>query len=365
MVTRILVTGATGAIGVPLVHELVHSGAEVTILANRNRNTKIGIKRLYELFNDLPLTILFGDIEEELCGIDEMLCSQLSTRFDVMVHAVGKTQYHEHLRGDTMYTNVNGTKHAVSLAETLEVPRFVFVSTCYTAGSALFFNEDERGDVANAHNPYEYSKILAEEEARAFSGTTLIARLSTVIGDGQTGKIINVGGYAGFVKGFWARASLLQKFTKHPFWAAVNPSSTLNLVTADWTAYHLACAACSHLAGTIHLAHTEPVNMQRLFDLTFGTDGMDLPVTYDRETMLSTALPDNNRWRGLQAYIDGIVRYFGPYVTRDTVFGHTQVCNIPGYRPPDPITDRVLKVQLAYMQHHLFPKRKQSPVAAE
>lgn len=361
---RILVTGATGAVGVPLVRELLDRGAMVAILSRSEKSAQ----ELQHLYPNGEVHVILGDVKRELCGIQPHLLRANYHAFDSIVHAAGDTSYHEHLREKTMLMNVGGTGNARELAKCLDIPRLVFVSTCYVAGRTSFLGEDEVGDVLNSHNPYEESKILAEDEARRFTGSTLIARLSTVLGHSETGEIATVGGYSGFVKGFWGARKGLSAFPDNPFWVGVNPGTTLNLVTSDWTARHLASAVLSELEGTVHLSHTHPVEMDRLFAVTFGEHGINIPVTYNRWEMLESALNVKRGWRKRQAQVSGFVDYFGPYVTRDTVFGHERVRLIPDYEPPALITNEILRAQLRYMTNHLFPEEKETrtfAVAAE
>lgn len=357
--TNILVTGVTGAIGLPLLRQLLQSGHRVGALIRAKSVDKLA--QSLSIAEMGALDVLHGDVTLQGCGVDWPVLAQYHGKFDIVIHAAGNVQYYEHKRPETYAVNEGGTKNVIDLANSLGIRRFAYVSTAYVAGKRAYLSEFEKGNVEDSYNPYESSKIVAEEIVRAFQGSSIILRLGTVIGHVDTGRIENAGGYAGFVKGFWARRSRLLKYPRNPFLAAVNPSSTLNLVTNEWVVEMIEKAACSDLIGSVHLAHPDPVSMATLFEHTFHR-GFELPVIYDRLRFLKTTEWQDPLWRKEQEFVTGVVEYFGPYVTRDTVFGHERVKEVPGYRPPPPVTERVLRAQIEYMIDYLFPNKSPSPV---
>lgn len=351
----VLITGGSGAIGVPLVNDLLNAGVKVTVLQRAKHNSE------RSPFAGAVST-LTGDVTEKCCGVSVELIKEKVGTFDVFIHAAGKTQYHESQRAETYQVNKAGTEHALELAQALEIPRFVYISTAYVAGKAAYLSENEEGKVERSHNPYESSKIEAEGLVRQFLGDWLILRLSTVIGDGESGAIVNAGGYAGFVKGFWTYKKRIERYQDHPFWAPLNPMSTLNLVTNDWAVSHIRKAAASELVGTLHLTNPYPVDMDWLFRETF-VRGLRLPITLDRHESEATALWNDQTWRSTQEAIMGVSSYFAPYVSRDTTFGHERVKLIPGYTSPQRITESLIARQIDHMATVLFQKKKLAVVA--
>lgn len=346
---RILVTGATGAIGYPFVHELLAHGHEVSVIARTKKNRSL--EEISALFKG-SVKVIYGDMELLHCGVTHPTITALVGDFDALVHAAGVTQYHEHLREQTFNTNVNGTKNVLQLAEGLRIPSVALVSTAYVGGKKSHFSEAELGLQENAHNPYEGSKIEVEELFREYPGNSLILRLSTIIGDSETGFIVNAGGYAGFAKGFWALRQRIGQYPDNPFYVGVNRESTLNLLPNDWAVDHMRKAIEARMTGNLHLTHPKPVNMGWLFDVTFA----GFPLTSEEAVAGRTALLNDSRWVQTQRAIDKLVDYFHPYVTRDTVFGHEKVQKISGYVPPPVIDEVILSAQTNYMMNHLFPK---------
>ena len=353
VVKRVLVSGATGAIGVPLVRYLLHHGIEVCVLARQKPDLWETVRALF----DERVRVLVGDVTESLCGVSSDKARSYTGLFDAFVHAAGKTQFHQELKEETYRTNKIGTANALALTTELEIPRFAFVSTCYVAGRKAYLDESECGRIEDAHNPYEASKIEAEELVRLYPGAALILRLSTVIGDAETGHVMNAGGYAAFVRGFWIARNRIRRYPDNPFWVGLNPESTFNLMTSDWVVDHIWKAVNSELVGTVHLSHPNPVSMGWLFEQSVQKLG--LPLTYRRLEVERTALWHDPAWRKVQESITKeILGYFGSYVTRDTTFGHERVKLIPGYTPPISITERIIAAQINYMVNRLFSRRR-------
>ncbi len=351
---RILMTGATGAIGVPLTRDLLNHGAEISAIAR----IKPGQQRLFQELFHSRIKIIPGDVTEPFCGVTPILIKKLRGSFDAFLHVAGKVQYHEYLRQDTYRVNKVGTEHALDLANELGIEHVVFMGTCYVAGKRAYLDENEEGEIEEANNPYESSKMEGEKLIRRFANKPLILRLSTVIGNSETGHLVNVGGYAGFVRGLWAIRERLLKYPKNPFWLAINPESTLNLIPNDWVVEHIRKAVFAKLIGTFHLSHTHPVKLSWLFHETIGK-WLKIPISYERLKVEETALYSDPVWREAQEFImNRIIGYFGQYVSRDTTFGHREVQKIPGYKPPPPITEDVIAAQMSYMINSLFQKKK-------
>lgn len=344
---RALVTGGTGAIGVPLVRKLLREGWQISLLSRRPALTDG--RDTY----GAPTEVVPGEVTRQLCGVT----AGHKKKFDVLIHAAGKTQYHPELRDETYQTNVTGTANALELATELGISRFVYISTCYVAGKAAYLGEDEYGRVEDAHNPYEASKIDAEALVRAYAGRSLILRLSTVIGDSGTGEVANAGGYAAFVRAFWIARERLSRYPDNPFWVGLNPESTLNLIPNDWVADHIWKATAAGMSGTLHLSHPQPVKMGWLFEQSVAKLGY--PLSYRRSAVELTALWGNHAWRRTQEAITRqMVGYFGSYVTRDTTFGHDRIRSVPGYVEPLPISKKMIAVQMDFMTRRLFPMKR-------
>lgn len=350
---RVLVLGGTGAIGIPAVQDLLANGFEVCVLVRPQPNNEGRVRVTF----GKPIPFIEGDVTKEFCGVSREIRRELKDTFDVLLHIAGATEYHSDSEraAITRNVNVNGTQQALNLAAELEIPRFVYISTAYVAGRKAYLSEDDVGSPALMNNPYEATKAEAEDLVRQYSGESLIIRPATVIGDVDTGFLVNPGGYAAFVRGFWIARDMLRRYPDNPFWVPVNPESTLNLVTNEWVVSMMRKAVASNIVGTIHLTHPKPVQMGMLFQNSVGRLGY--PITYRKVIADKTALWNDPRWRRLQEGIISSVGYFGPYVTRDTTFGHERVKLVPGYEAPPEVTDHVIEVQLHYMTNFLFGQK--------
>ncbi len=148
---RILVTGATGKIGAPVVHRLLRSGTcEVRILSRRSPASL-----------DPGVECLLGDLLQPaslapaLGGVEVVLHAAACT------HAVRAARYQR--------VNVGGTANLVAAAEAAGVRRFVFVSTRAVG---------ERGGA------YSASKERAERIVRGSRLSWVILRPGEVYGGG-------------------------------------------------------------------------------------------------------------------------------------------------------------------------------------
>lgn len=349
---HVLFTGGTGAIGVPSIRLFLASGSQATIVA-RSKHTPAKLAGLFKG----RVQVVHGDVTKPNCGIDRDTITDLTGRFDVVVHCAGKTQYYNELHDDTMEANVKGTEHVLELAADLEIPKVVYVSTAYVAGRRPRLMENDIARIEDTRNPYEKSKAIAEGLVRLYPGDHLIARLSTVIGDSITGELQDIGGFAGFVRSLYTLRKRYERYAGHPFHVGINPKSTLNLAPREWVVDMLLKATLSGMTGVVHLCHTDPVPMGWLFEETFKKY-FKYPLTFEKAVADINALSETDpTWKSTQEGIaQNIVGYFKHYVESDTVFDHTRVREIPGYWAPPPITAEVIKAQLDYMVRHLFNK---------
>jgi thioester reductase-like protein len=353
---HVLMTGGTGAIGVPTVREFLARGSQVTIIARAKHTPKM----LMPLFNG-RVQILHGDVTEPGCGLDRVTMNDLIGRFDSIVHCAGKTQYYDSLHDDTMRANVKGTDNVLELSEHLEIPKFTYISTAYVAGRRPYMCETDSPHVDDTRNPYEKSKAIAEGQVRLYPHDHLIARLSTVIGDSKTGELQDIGGFAGFVRSLYVMRKRFAKYPANPFHVGINPASTLNLAPREWVVDLLIKAVLSETTGVVHLCHTHPVPMGWLFEETFKRY-FKYPLTFDKTVADINALYKKDAvWRRTQEGItQNIVGYFRHYVESDTVFDHARVLEIPGYWAPPEITSEVITAQLDYMVSNLFSKERET-----
>src|SRR5512137_1994808 len=116
---HVFLTGGTGFIGRPLAHNLLRRGWSVTALVRRPYSPPAAA------LVRLAAQLVTGDVMEP----ESMRATMLGA--DLVVHCAG--QYEFGLAGAAKKrmraVNVEGTQNVLGLAQTLAVPRTIYVST--------------------------------------------------------------------------------------------------------------------------------------------------------------------------------------------------------------------------------------------
>lgn len=183
----ILLTGAAGAIGRPLLQELARR-AEVA--------------RIYALQHQAAVAagpgieIIRGDITATGLGLEPFVATSVAADVTAIVHAAADTRFGADAR-TAQATNVTGTCNVLAFAaQCRSLDRAVFLSTTHVAGRRTgTICESELEHDAGFVNEYEASKYAAELELRAAMARLpiAIARISTAIGDSADGSIARAG----------------------------------------------------------------------------------------------------------------------------------------------------------------------------
>jgi nucleoside-diphosphate-sugar epimerase len=167
---RTFVTGATGVIGIPLMHALGHSNTVVL----EHKRPVAGAGRTVK-----------GDIRQYHFGLDQQTWSALADEIDCIVHCAGQVDYSASIE-NIRDTNITGTKHVLDLARDSGA-RLVHVSSAFVDGvdpSQVLDGDDE---VRTAQ--YVLSKLEAEECIEDSGVNRVIVRPSLLSGDSRTGEI--------------------------------------------------------------------------------------------------------------------------------------------------------------------------------
>jgi dihydroflavonol-4-reductase len=156
MTMRVLVTGATGFVGLNIVAALDNAGLETYAYvrarsATHYLRTMRARLRVGELDDAEPLAAAMGGI-------------------DAVIHCAGNTSCYEHDRAELETTNVRGTRAVVEAALAAKVRRLVYTSTTSTIGAhddpQCSWNEDTPLGGFRAGSPYAQTKAAAEAIVR-------------------------------------------------------------------------------------------------------------------------------------------------------------------------------------------------------
>lgn len=182
----VLVTGGTGAIGMPLVQSLARDEVATAVLVHSAAATFPG-----------DVQVVTGDITAgRSLGLPRGACDGLRERVTAIVHGAALTRFDAPLEA-VRAINVEGTRNLLGFAaECPRLDRLVALSTVHVAGRrtgriAEQDLEHDRGFV----NSYEQSKYEAEGLLRDAMSSLPVAvcRLSTAIGDSATGSVTRPG----------------------------------------------------------------------------------------------------------------------------------------------------------------------------
>jgi thioester reductase-like protein len=258
---RIVVTGASGFVGVHLVRRLlqVHPDARLSLLLREQRGKKAAdradamLERLgVEAADRERVEGIDADVSREGCGIAEPVYAALSTTATHVIHCAANVQFDEDLAA-ARQVNVEGTRHVLALAQAAHaggaLKRFVYVGTAYVAGERTgLVREDELDTGQRFRNSYEQSKCEAEHLVRAHreSLPLTILRPSIIVGDSRTGET------SSFKMLYWPLKMYARRIWRT---APGYPEAIIDIVPVDFVA-----SAITHLAfdpraagQTVHL----------------------------------------------------------------------------------------------------------------
>ncbi len=264
-----LLTGATGLLGSYLMRDALREGRKVAVLARGTRwmSARERIETILERLgseDELPV-ILEGNLHQPNLGLDPQWVRE---NVDRVVHCAAALQFVGDGTGEPYRTNVDGTRHALSLCRESGIKQFHLISTAYVCGTrrGVIREEDfERGQTFS--NDYERSKFLSEMLVRQadFLETWRIYRPSVIVGDYQTGFTSTYTGVYSLLRLAWLFSGADLGHVMSTLGMAGGDG--LNLVSVDWVS-----AATRHLMAqgqnrtTYHLTNPNPVKPLELYE---------------------------------------------------------------------------------------------------
>ena len=184
--TFVLVTGASGTIGQPLVAMLASMPSIEGIVALQHVAAVSA--------TGSSVRVVAGDVtQNENLGLSPANAAAISSRVTAIVHAAANTRFDAPLP-EARAATVVGTRHVLKFARRCpRLNRLVALSTTHVAGrrTGTILEEDLEHD-AGFVNTYEAAKYAAERELRAAMRDLpiAVARISTVAGDSCSGAIV-------------------------------------------------------------------------------------------------------------------------------------------------------------------------------
>jgi len=329
-------TGATGFVGSALILELLQADPQARVIAvvrspdgsdagarARLHRTLERAARLYGLGDGLDVEIherclgIAGDLHAPRCGIE----GRPGWMGAELWHCAASMQFHDRHEKEVMQTNVEGTRHALELAQALGVRTFNMISTAYVAGT-------RSGSIPEAmvlpsqaaNNHYERSKVIAEGLVVASGLRARLMRPSIVIGHSRTRAALTFSGIYGFERGVFKFRSLMERTQAHlmdtlEVQMMADPHGSLDLIPVDFVARDaLGLSRADADPGVYHLASVARLPTRRTIEVIFAAAGLRPPRFVDDPAELT--------W--LDRKLDQAVSVYNAYLFGDKHFERTQ-----------------------------------------
>ncbi|MBS1969352.1 MAG: SDR family oxidoreductase [Bdellovibrionales bacterium] len=263
---KILLTGATGYIGKKLLEQLLTERSETLLVPVRAGSAEELEKRKADLLKDVP-TAQHARVEivhSDLTNLVENLQAQRND-INIIIHNAAKTAFNV---DEATANSVNRDGSLALLKFASELPKlgtFTYVSTLYASGMAAGPIKEEFFSSPVFANHYERSKWEVEEAIRT-QFTNLpwrIARVATIIADGDSGTVIQHNAIHNTLKLFYyGLISLLPGRAETP----------IHLVDGEFTAKSLAAVVNKGQSQKIyHVCYDQAASIPlgRFIDIAF------------------------------------------------------------------------------------------------
>jgi thioester reductase-like protein len=328
------VTGATGFIGRFLMADLLKRDGTIYVLCRASSLDKLDELRERLGTDEERVVAVIGDLSRDRLGVDAEEIERLDGNIEHFFHLAAI--YDLTADADSQHVaNVEGTRHALHLAEAVHAQHFHMVSSIAAAG--LYhgtFTEDMFDEAQDyEHNPYYLTKHVSEGVVRKEATIPWrIYRPGIVVGHSQTGEIDKIDGPYYFFRTIQRLRGTLPSWLR----GVGVEGGEINIVPVDYVA-----DAMDHLAHedgldgqTFHLTDPEPLTVAGLIKVltkaahapspTVNLDARAMDGLPVRLTSTLTRLPGLKQMTDLALAELGVPREMFAYLTYPTHFDSTK-----------------------------------------
>jgi NAD(P)-dependent dehydrogenase (short-subunit alcohol dehydrogenase family) len=233
------VTGATGFIGRHLVERLLERDGRIYLLVREDSQARLDA--LIEGWGAADrVTKVVGDLQHPNLGVSQEQVSELKGNVDHFFHLAAMYDMTADEERNEML-NVEGTRHAVELANAVQAGIFHHTSSVAAAGLYKgLYREDMFDEGQKLPSAYHRTKFESEKIARdEVQGAWRVYRPAVVVGHSQTGEMDKIDGPYYFFKAI----QRLRHFLPEWFPLLGPELGYTNIVPVDYVA-----AAMDHIA---------------------------------------------------------------------------------------------------------------------
>lgn len=284
---HLLVTGATGLLGRFLMKDLLTRDVPLAVLVRPSRRSDPHARieaamRVWdaELGRDLPRpVVLCGDITAADLNLTGPELRWAAENCDSLLHNAASLSFVSTGKDSEPWrSNVGGTRNVLDFCRDSGIEKFFQVSTAYVAGKRTgTVYESELNVGQEFANPYEESKVAAEEMVRAaeFLKSVTVFRPAIIVGDSRKGMTFTYHNYYvmlqlchTLVTGMTV-PNYTGKYEAPGFSINVDGHERKNLVPVDWVSEAMATIVSSpELHNQIyHLTPRVPVTARLMRDI--------------------------------------------------------------------------------------------------
>lgn len=344
--TRILLTGATGFLGIHLAQLFIKKGVTLFILA-RPMDECSSKERVYKLldwldpdWNQSRVHIVPGNLNCSDLGLCPADYHKLASSVDEIIHCASDTSFSERKRPQIEKANIENLHHLLDFAANSRCCFFHFISTAYVAGKKRGSCPEALVETRTFFNVYEETKYRAEKTAAkrcSEEGMRLnIYRPSIVYGNSCTGKTLRFNAMYYPVKMLVFLKNLYHKNTEKqtsdgaekmgisfdpdgtahmPIRIEADASGGINLIPVDFfTAAFFAIMESAISGGIFHITNDNITPVSEIIDYTqryFHITGLQAVRPED--------FPSESR-NSLEILFNRYTQIYRPYMKDERIF---------------------------------------------